>query len=170
MAITKTVGGEALKGIGVTRPTWRTLVVLATAETDLAPKALWDSWSRIEGWAAMTPLITSAEWVSGDPWQPGSAFVQGLSLGFPVGSQASQETVGSVIPGESAQWDKEEKGIRSNHIWRFDSLEDGGTRITNVEVFHGLTIGLIKAFVAKRWQRHFQAHVDGLVEATRKQS
>jgi len=168
--MTNTVVGEALEGIGVTRSTWKTLVVLASAETDLPPKALWDSWSRIEGWAAMTPLITSAEWVNGDPWQPGSAFVQGLSLGFPVGSQTSDETVGSVIPGVSAQWVKDEKGIRSNHIWQFDSLENGGTHITNVEVFHGLTIGLIKVFVAKRWQRLFQAHVDGLVKATGERS
>jgi hypothetical protein len=42
----------------------------------------------------------------------------------------------------------------------------GGTRVHNVEIFAGTSIGLVKPFVAKRWNGLFQRAVDGLVGAT----
>jgi hypothetical protein len=37
-----------------------------------------------------------------------------------------------------------------------------------VEVFSGAAMGLVSPLVARRWRRHFQAAVDGLIEATAK--
>ncbi len=90
-----------------------------------------------------------------------------MILGFPVGKMTSEERVGFVEPGVSAEWGKQTRGLQTVHAWRFDPLTPSGTRITNVEVFHGFVVGMAKAMVAERWQRLFQTHVDGLISAAR---
>lgn len=161
-----TTAREAIARIGIDAPDWKTLVVVGEAETELPAEALWATWADLERWPDMTPLIDHAKWTAGNPWAVGSEFVQELKLGFPVGSQTSEEKIGFVDSNRSAWWSKEESGITSNHTWSFEPMQGGGTRITNVEAFRGLLIGLAKPLVAKRWQRLFQAHVDGLIATT----
>lgn len=37
-----------------------------------SPAAVWELFSRVELWAAWTPFIESAGWISGEPWRQGS--------------------------------------------------------------------------------------------------
>jgi hypothetical protein len=67
----------------------------------------------------------------------------------------------------AAEWGSDSQGSRTVHLWRFEPLEAGGVRITNVEVFHGSFIGAVKPLVAKRWQRLLRAQVDGLINFAR---
>jgi len=67
----------------------------------------------------------------------------------------------------AAEWGSDSRRLRTVHLWRFEPLEVGGVRITNVEVFHGSFIGVVKPLVAKGWQRLFQAQVDGLIKLAR---
>jgi hypothetical protein len=54
-------------------------------------------------------------------------------------------------------------GIKSCHMWSFAPLPDGGTHVSNTEVFAGLPVALLRPLVARRWNRLFQGAVDGLI-------
>ena len=162
------VVARALSRIDVESPTWQTLVVGAHAESDMSPKQIWSTWSRIEDWAGMSPLVATARWTNGQPWRVGSQFVQELNLGFPIGRDTAEERVMSVEPGVAAEWGRKKRGLRAIHLWRFDPLGIGGVRITNVEVLHGPVIGFVKPFVAARWHRLFEAQIEGLISKARK--
>ncbi|MGB7620828.1 MAG: hypothetical protein WBN92_00605 [Terriglobia bacterium] len=155
----------ALEKVGLTTPGWDTLIVSAEKEAAIPAPVLWATWSRLEEWPAWSrPLHVSARWVTEAEWKTGAKFEQKLNLGFPVGEVVSLEEIGPVTKGRRAMWSKDENGIKSCHIWFFERLPDGRTRVGNTEVFQGKKIGLIRPFVAKRWQRMFQASVEGLVQ------
>jgi uncharacterized membrane protein len=158
----------ALERVGVATPDWRTAVVAATREVDLPPDELWRTWTELEAWPEWSrPLHVSTRWLGDTRWQAGSWFEQKLALGFPVGTLKLETRIGAVVPGESAMWWKVSKGMRACHLWRFEALPGGRTRIHNVEVFHGVPIAVVRPLVANRWQRYFEASVDGLVARAR---
>ena len=74
------------------------------------------------------------------------------------------EKVSAIVPGESVMWCKDENGIKSCHIWLFEMLSSGRTRITNVEVFHGAAMGLVKPLIVNNIQQMFDTSVDGLIQ------
>ena len=165
--MTNHVATEALSRIDRDAPAWKTLVVLASVETDLDPDLIWHTWTKIEDWPSMSSLVTSARWTRGQPWRVGSEFVQELRLGFPFRGRMTDESIVSVEPGVAAEWGSDSQGLRTVHLWRFEPLEMGGVRITNVEVLHGSFIGVVKPLVAKRWHRLFRAQVEGLISSAR---
>jgi hypothetical protein len=154
---------QALSRIDLREPMWKTLVVIASAETDLARDLVWRTWARIEDWPSVSPLVVSARWNKGQPWRVGSVFTQEIDLGFPLGRRESHEHVVSIEPGLAAEWGSAERGTRMIHMWRFEPLEPSGARITSIEVLHGSLIGVMKPLIAKRLRRHFQAQLDGLI-------
>lgn len=165
--MTSHVAAQALSRIDIAAPAWKTLLVIACAETDLPPDLMWHTWKNVDDWPAMSPLVAAARWTEGQPWRVGSELVQQLNLGFPFRSKPSGERVISVEPGVAAEWGTNSQASLTVHVWRFDPLDPGGVRITNVEVFHGSFIGVVKPLVARRWQRLFQAQVDGLINFAR---
>jgi len=111
-------------------------------------------------------LHNSANW-NGDSkeFQVGSKFSQEIKLGFPIGVTVSNETVTAVNQDENTyrvMWNKEESGIAACHIWSFD-CSDNQVEVTNVEVFHGWPILLVKPLVSTRWNDMFQKAVEGIV-------
>jgi len=165
--MTNPIAAEALSRIAVEEPAWKTLVVLASAETDLSPELMWHTWTNIEDWPSMSSLVVTARWRKGQPWRVGSEFVQELKLGFPFRTRTLDERVVSVESGAAAEWGRDSQNLQTVHLWRFDPLGVNGVRITNVEVFHGSFIGVLKPLVARRWQRLLQAQVDGLINSAR---
>ena len=161
----------ALQKIGLEKPTWKTVVASAFREVDIPTDRLWQTWSKLEDWPVWSkPLHVATRWTGKAGWEVGAKFEQDLNLGFPLGKITSAETVGALMPGQSVLWWKDDKGIQSCHIWSFDTLSDSRTRITNIEVFHGLAMGLVKPLVAARWQHMFEQSVDGLVQRAQTQS
>jgi hypothetical protein len=159
-----------LQKIGLDKPTWKTIIAAASQEVDLPAALLWNEWTKLEDWASWSnPLHAGARWLGKAEWEVGAKFEQDLNLGFPLGKLTSIETVGMVVPGETIIWWKDYKGIRSCHIWTFEALDDRRTRITNVEVFHGLAMGLVKPLVVANWQRLFESSVSGLIRQAQKQ-
>ncbi|MCI0712677.1 MAG: SRPBCC family protein [Chloroflexi bacterium] len=154
-----------LNEMGVDEPTWKTLVVYASEETDRPREELWEMWTRLENWPDYSPLFAGTRWIGEPGWKVGATFEQELILGFPVGAMRSKETVDELEAGRRVGWSKDQKGIKSKHVWLFEELSDGGTRITNLEVFHGTAIGLIKPLVKDRWKRLFKATVEGIINA-----
>ncbi|HEX3054263.1 MAG TPA: SRPBCC family protein [Aggregatilineaceae bacterium] len=153
----------ALQQIGLEKATWKTVVVSASQEVDLPRAILWETWARLEAWPNWSkPLHLAARWSGPAGWVAGATFEQELNLGFPVGKMTSAETVGAVVPEEQVMWSKDEKGIKSCHIWRFETVSANRTRVSNVEVFHGTLMGLVKPLVANRWQQYFEQAVKGL--------
>jgi hypothetical protein len=154
---------SALQTIGLSKPTWQTLIVAAAQEIDLPAAGLWETWSRLGDWPLWsTPLHLAAHWAGAPGWATGASFTQTINLGFPIGQLISTETVVAYIPGRQVSWARDQKGIRSCHIWDFEPLAVDRTRVTNLEVFHGLPIGLLKPLVAGRWQQLFAQSVAGL--------
>ena len=161
----------ALQKIGLDKPTWKTVIAAASQEIDIPAATLWEIWSQLEGWQVWSkPLHVAARWMGKAGWEVGAKFEQVLNLGFPLGKLTSIETVSALVPGKSAMWRKDDKGIQSCHIWDFEALGERRTRITNVEVFHGLSMGLVKPLVAANWQRMFEASVAGLIQRTQMKS
>lgn len=155
----------ALQKIGVERPSWQTVVVSASKEVTLPRQPLWDAWTKLEDWPQWSvPLHVSTRWIGEPGWRVGATFEQVLNLGFPLGQTVSPETVGAVVNGESVSWWKDAKGIKSCHVWQFAALAPDRTQVTNTEVFHGVSIGLLKPLAARNWQSMFEASVAGLVE------
>ncbi len=155
----------ALQKIVIERPSWQTIVVSASKEVALPRQLLWELWMNLEEWPQWsTPLHVSTRWIGKPGWNVGATFEQVLNLGFPLGQTVSAETVGAVVDGESVSWWKDTKGIKSCHVWEFAVLAPDETRVTNTEVFHGVSIGLLKPLATRNWQRLFEASVAGLVQ------
>jgi uncharacterized membrane protein len=161
----------ALQNIGVENPTWQTVVVATSKEADVPRETVWEIWSDLENWPTWSqPLHVSTRWLGEAEWAEGAEFEQVLNLGAPLGTITAQEKVSAIVPGERVMWCKDENGVKSCHVWQFETLATGGTRITNVEVFHGPAMGLVKPLVVRNWQQMFEASVDGLIQQTPGQS
>jgi hypothetical protein len=65
--------------------------------------------------------------------------------------------------GRRAAWTGDANGIRNCHLWSFTPLADGGTHVSNTEVFSGFPVAVLRPLVTRRWNRLFQAAVDGLI-------
>jgi hypothetical protein len=169
-AMTDDVAELALSRWISKHPLGKTLVVLAAVDTDLAPVVIWRTWAEILEWLSMSPLVSAARWGRGQPWRVGSDLVQDLDLGFSLGERTVEERVLSIDPGTWTEWGIETKGLQTPNPWRFEPVKGSRTRITNVEVFHRLIVGVAKAMVTARWQRLFQAHVDGLITTARERA
>ncbi|MDD5370423.1 MAG: SRPBCC family protein [Anaerolineaceae bacterium] len=161
----------ALRNVGVEKPAWRTLIVSSTQDVKVPANLIWEAWSKLEEWPVWSGgIIGSTRWVTGEGWQVGAQFEQSVSLGFPVGTRRSIETVEEFEEMRRVRWCRMLGGAKACHVWSFTYLPNGNTRITNTEVYHGTTIGLIKPLVAGRWERAFHEVVSGLVSEARKQS
>jgi hypothetical protein len=160
---------EALDLMAVEEASWKTEVIAVTKETDVSRERLWARWADLERWPEWSnPLHVSTRWLDTPGWRQGVRFEQTLDLGFPAGRTVSLETVWEVTPEKSAIWWKSAGGTKACHIWTFESLPGGRTRVTDVEVFHGNVVGFLKPFVGERWQRLFESSVDGLVRSAAK--
>jgi len=153
----------ALTSLGIPYPTWQTMILTASRDVSVPATDMWIAWSSLEDWPAWNMRVVSARWLSETPWAQGSQFVEELDLGFPLGEQDWVETVIQVNPGVSAEWCRDANGIKSCHIWMFETLPDGSARVTNTEVLHGASVAALKPLVGARWQRQFDEAVDGLV-------
>ena len=159
----------AMSRIGLQRPSWQTLVVSASREVALPAVALWRAFTRLETWPEWSgPLHQATRWLGGPDWVPGATFEQTLQLGFPLGRNVATVTLGAVEPARMVSWWHTDGGLRSCHVWAFDEMPRGRTRLTDAEVFDGLAVGLVEPLVAVRWRSLFAASVAGLERAARR--
>src|SRR5262245_58658144 len=158
--------GYPMSRIGLERRSWQTLVVSASREVALPAEALWRAFTRLETWPEWSaPLHQATRWLGSPDWVPGATFEQTLQLGFPLGRMVATVTLGAVEPPRMVSWWHTGGGVRSCHVWDFDEVSPGRTRVTDTEVFHGLFMGLVKPLVATRWRSLFAASVAGLERA-----
>ena len=161
--------GAAMQPIGLATPSWQTVVLFASRDTDLPPAKLWATWERLEGWPQWSsPLVVETRWLDAPGWRAGAHFEQVLDLGLLLNRVRSTETVGFVNPGRLASWWKDEGGLKSNHVWSFEPLPGGGCRIVDLEILHGVLMGLARPLAEEIWQRRFDDAVDGLIVAARR--
>ena len=154
-----------LKEVRQPRPKWNTVVPVGVARTELSADGLWEVLGDVEAWPDWSPLHRAVAWQQGSALTVGARFEQQLDLGFPVGRTTEQVTLALAEPGRRAGWTGDKGGVRSCHVWAFTPTPDGGTEVSNVEALTGFPIALVHPFVARRWQRQFQAAAEGLVAA-----
>jgi hypothetical protein len=152
-----------LKRIGQDTATWNTLVVTGAADTAIPAADLWAVWADLERWPLWSPLHRSVTWASGAGLAAGSAFEQHIDLGFPIGTTTEHVTIDVLEPARRVAWAGDSNGVRSCHLWSFTPALDGGAHVSNVEAFTGIPVAMLRPLVAHRWQRLFQAAVDGLI-------
>lgn len=148
--------------IGISDVGWQTLIVQGSAVTTASPEQVWTLWSDLSTWPQWSPLHLKTTWAGEPGFSAGAQFDQTIKLGFPVGTKTQRELVDVLEPAVRASWSGDKNGIRNCHVWSFTPAEDGGTRISNVEVFTGTTIGLVRPLVGRRWNSLFQRAADGL--------
>ena len=155
----------AYEQAGIENPSWQTLVVAATREVDLSREQVWLVWENLEAWPTWSgDLHQSAQWKGPKRWEAGAEFEQLLNLGFPIGTQVSEERISEALPQQRVVWAKNKDGIRACHVWDFTTLPNGKTRVTNCEVFHGAPIAIVSPFAAKNWYKKFNTGMDNLIE------
>ena len=152
-----------LERIGRERRTWDTLVVRGAADTGLSAEQLWTVWADLAHWPDWSPLHQSVTVTSPAPLAAGSTFDQRISLGFPAGTTTEHVTISLLEPARRAAWAGSGNGVRSCHLWSFTPLPGSGTRVINTESFAGLPAALLRPLAGRRWNRDFQAAVDGLI-------
>jgi hypothetical protein len=152
-----------LQRVGEDRSGWDTLVVSGAADTPVAAEVVWAVWTDLERWPVWSPLHRSVTRTSTAGLAARATFDQQLSLGFPIGTTSQHVTIDLLEPARRASWSGDGNGIKSCHLWSFTSSPDGGTHVSNVEVFAGVTVAILRPLVARRWNRQFQAAVDGLI-------
>lgn len=158
-----------LQPIGVATPSWQTIVLLATRDTDLPPAKLWATWEHLESWPSWAaPLIVESRWIDAPGWRAGAHFEQVLDLGPLLRRVRSTETIGVADTGRFVSWWKDLGGLKSNHIWSFEPLPDGGCRVVDLEIQHGVVMGLARPLLEANWQQGFDAALDGLILAARR--
>ncbi len=154
----------ALGRMGMTQVGAATLAVTVSKDCALSPEVIWNTWCQIEQWPRWSkPLHQGARWLEGRDWVVGARFEQIRSLGAPIGRQVTVETVREVNPSQSVGWWDGKGGIKSCHMWFFEPLPDGGTRIHKTEVFVGFLIFLFKPLLRKTLTKSFEEAVDGLI-------
>src|SRR5271170_2924353 len=159
----------ALQPIGLAAPSWETVVLFASRDTDLPPAKLWATWERLESWPSWaSSLVVEAKWLDAPGWRAGARFEQVLDLGLLLRHVRSTETVGFVNPGHLVSWWKDLGGLKSSHVWSFEPLPGGGCRIVDLEIMHGVLVGLARPLTEEGWQRRFDDAVDGLIVAARR--
>jgi hypothetical protein len=155
---------QVLNRMGIDSPSWKSFIAVNSAESEADPERVWLTWADIDNWPSMSPLVNATRWTSGEPWRPGSEFVAELDIRPRLRTETAKKRVISVDPGRSAEWGQSRRGLQTAQLWRFEPRQGGGAHITNVAIFHGSSIGVLKPFVAKRWQRLFQAHIESLID------
>jgi uncharacterized protein YndB with AHSA1/START domain len=154
-----------LQHVGRDRAGWDTFVVSGAADTAVPAAAVWAVWTDLEQWPTWSPLHRSVTRTSAAELAAGATFDQRISLGFPVGTTSQQVTIDLFEPGRRVSWSGDSGGVRSCHLWSFTPSPDGGTHVSNVEVFSGVMAAALRPLVAGRWNRQFQAAVDGLIRS-----
>lgn len=154
-----------LQRIGRGAAGWDTIVVSGTVDTMTSAEDLWAVWANLHRWPLWSPLHRSAAWTSAARLTAGATFDQRISLGFPVGTTTEHVTISLLEPAHQASWAGSANGVGSCHLWSFTPLPGGGTRVSNTEAFAGLPVAILRLLVTHRWNRLFQAGVDGLVRA-----
>lgn len=158
-----------MRPIGVAEASWQTLIIYASRDVEVPRDIVYETWAKLESWPSWArPLVLQTHWLDLPGWRAGARFEQTLDLGFPLNRLRSIETVSAAIPGQMVSWSKEESGVRTNHIWSFEELPGGGTRIVDCEIFQGALAGLARAMVEKNWQTRFEDAVSGLVAQARR--
>jgi hypothetical protein len=159
----------ALQPIGLAAPSWQTIVLYASRDTDVPAAKLWATWERLESWPGWaSPLVVETHWLDAPGWRAGARFELVLDLGLLLNRVRSTETVGFVNPGRQVRWWKDQGGFKSSHVWSFEPLPDGGCRIVDLEIMDGVLIGLARPLTEEGWQRRFDDAVDGLIVAARR--
>jgi hypothetical protein len=168
---------QGIERLGHGGASWRTLVVLSSREIDVPPATAFRAWAALSSWPRWgRPLILDAHWLVGSDqamappnlspeqrWSNGSRFEETLDLGFPLARLSQTNRVEAVTPGAEISWRNETGSLDSYQTWSFQALPHGGTRITVVQIFDGVAIGLGRYMVQDRWQQRFDDAIDGLV-------
>jgi hypothetical protein len=154
-----------LQRVGKDRVGLGTLVVAGEADTEVSGADLWATWTDLPRWPAWSPLHRSVTRTGTGGLAAGATFDQQISLGFPIGTTTQHVTIDLLEPARRASWSGDSNGVRSCHLWSFSPLPGGGTHISNVEAFVGITVAMLRPLVARRWNRLFQTAVDGLIHS-----
>lgn len=153
----------ALDEMGLETVGWRTTIVSGSGRSSVPPDVVWRAYQDLDAWSQWSvPLHDGARWNGETRWEVGSGFTQDLDLGM-AGKLSTQETLSVVQPGRVAMWCKDQNGVHSCHVWTFKPTAGGGTFVSNVEVFQGATVAVMRPLMLPDLRERFQASVDGLI-------
>lgn len=99
------------------------------------PEHVWKHFQDITLWPASVPrVIGDASWTEGEPWQKGSKFKMKLLQPMPM--YARPEIV-DCNPASDVHWIAAGSAVTAEQWFRFDSQEDGKTRVSAKQEFSG---------------------------------
>lgn len=153
---------------------WQSFAILETRDAPLPLSRIWPVFAAPARWSDWgESWFTAARWVEAkDDWKIGCGLDLTLDLGPPFGQVTGTGTVVVAdVTGDGPRtvaWVREAGGVRQVHVWRFEPLPGGGTRIRNGAVFAGLPAAMIRPLVEEMWRIKFRSSLSGLIDAARK--
>lgn len=152
----------ALERVGAEELDFQTLVVGASRVTSASPERVWAAWSDTAQWPRWSEELHRSATIRGG-WTVGATLEETVDLGFPLGEETWHQRVWRAIPQREVAWEGDCSGMRSTHVWHFEPLPNGGTRITCVGVLQGNWVAVLKPLVAASWQRLYADGLDRFV-------
>lgn len=119
-----------------------------------APAAIWQRFTRLDGWPAWQPDVHSVQWLEGDKWQEGARFAISSLDG-----QTTRFVIRMVAPATATVWESLDPAL--NAVYTFHCTDQlGGCKVTMSCTFHGFSV--LTAWLP--FSRH-QAQLQQVLEA-----
>lgn len=105
-------------------------------DVDAAPEAVYDILTRVQEWPRWNPEVKSID-IDGD-------FDRGATFRWRAGGTSLVSEVREAQRGRVAAWTGRTMGIKAVHVYRFEPLPGGGTRVTTAESWGGVVARVLR--------------------------
>ena len=130
-----------------------------SAQSDEDCMTLWNRLADLAHWPAWNSAVRTMT-VDGPP-SLGTRFV------WRAGGVTIRSQLAAFEPGAQLGWTGRTPGLQARHVWRFEPLGGGGTRITTEESFEGLLARLLPGPMRRLLERALKQGTDALIAAGR---
>lgn len=156
-----------MDALGLDEPDFQTVVFGGALIIDAPRERTWQvcaTFGTPGGWRPSH--VTRAAWCPTHvPWTLDAALTETQDLGFPLGDWEAGLELRTWQPGRLACFIGRGPGMAATRVWMLEELEDGRTRVTLLDAYHGWAVAFAKPLLAGRWRARWPTCLASLSEA-----